>query len=123
MTPFEACLHKLADVTRTDAQAAFDRLEQLESARPTASQLARGALVGSVAGPIASNISKVISSGHLHTPREIAGQVVGGLLMGTAVPLAKQTVDAHAEKSVLKDYIGQHSGRLAERIGEKLEPT
>ena len=130
MTPFEVCLHKLAflatapaDVSRPDAQAALDRLETLESARATPGQLARGALVGSVAGPIASNLSKVISTGQFHTPREIAGQVVGGLLMGTAVPLAKQEVDARAERKVLQNYVSGHGGQLAERIGEKLEPT
>jgi hypothetical protein len=114
---------KLAEVGREDAERALNHLETLEFSRPTPAQLTHGALVGSVAAPLAANVSKLVAHGHLSTPREVAGQVAGGLITGTAVPLARSSLDAHLDRKVLRDYVGQHGGRLAERIQDKLEPV
>lgn len=123
ITRFEACLLKLADVTRQEAQRSLERLEGIDAGRPTGGQLARGALVGSIAGPVASNLNRLIGKGEFHSPREIAGQIAGGLIMGTAVPLAKREVDAFAERKVLNDYASSHGGQLAQRITDRLEST
>jgi hypothetical protein len=133
---FQACVRELGalnavtegqlktaayDVTREDAHAALERLQRLESGRPTRGQLLRGAAIGSVMGPLASNASKLISKGEFHSPREVAGQVAGGLIMGTAVPLFRQKVESTAERRTLKDYINAgHGGRLATQIESKL---
>jgi uncharacterized protein YcfJ len=110
-----------ADVTREDASAALGRLHQLEANGPTPAQVARGAAVGALAGPIASNVNKFIGKGEFHSPREIAGQVAGGLIMGTAVPLMRRKLETTAERRTLRDYINAgHSGRLATQIEDKL---
>lgn len=123
MTPFEACLLKLAEVAQDEAQRALNRLEWLETGRPSNEQLARGALIGSIVGPVASGASKLISTGKFHTPREVAGQVAGGLITGTALPFMKHHLDTHAERKKLQDYVSGHHGRLAKRIEQKLEPV
>ncbi len=110
-----------AEVTRQDAQGALGRLEELEATRPTGGQLTRGALVGASVGPIASNISKLISSSKLHSPREIVGQAVSGAMFGGAMPYAKHEVESGAERRKLKSYISAgHGGRLATQIENKL---
>jgi hypothetical protein len=115
-------LQKVAEVTREQAQQALQHLDTLESQKPTAGQLARGALVGSVVGPVASNVSKLISAGHLHTPREVAGQVAGGVIFGTATPLLKHKVETGTERRMLQDYVNSgQGGRLATQIESKLE--
>lgn len=118
----EGQLQKVAEVTREQAQQALQHLDHLESERPTLGQLARGAAVGSVVGPVASNVSKLISAGHLHTPREVAGQVAGGVIFGTATPLLKHKVETGTERRTLKDYVNSgHGGRLVSQIENKLE--
>jgi hypothetical protein len=119
---FEAFVsEKLAEVTREQANEAVERLDAIEHSRPTLGQLSRGALIGSLVGPISSNTSKLISSGHLHSPRDIAGQIAGGVVFGTAAPLLKYKVESGAERKVLEDYINQgHGGRLATQIEHKL---
>lgn len=110
-----------AEVTRADAQSALEHLEELEATRPTTGQLLRGAALGATIGPISSNVNKLISSGHLNTPREIAGQVAGGLLFGTAMPYAKHELDSGAERRKLRNYVDAgHGGRLATQIENKL---
>ena len=89
--------------------------------RPTLGQLGRGALVGSVVGPVASNVSKLISEGRFNKPRELAGQIAGGAIFGTAAPLLKHKVETSAERKLLQDYINEgHSGRLSSQIESKL---
>lgn len=113
----EGQLKAAADVTRDDASAALDRLKRLEGGRPTSGQLLRGAAIGALTGPLASNVNKLISKGEFHSPREIAGQVAGGLIMGTAVPLVRQKIESSAERKTLKDYVNAgHGGRLATQI-------
>lgn len=111
-----------ADLSRDDAEHALHRLEGLETARPTGGQLLRGAAVGAIASPIASNISRLISHGEFTHPRDIAGQVAGGLVMGTALPFAKHKLETGAERKTLRNYIEQSPrGRLAKDIETKLE--
>lgn len=125
MISFHAAIEELAktaEVSREQAQIALERLDDLEHQKPTMGQLGRGALVGSVVGPIASNVSKLISAGHLHSPREMAGQIAGGAIFGTAAPLLKHKVESGAERKTLKDYINAGGGgRLATQIENKLE--
>jgi hypothetical protein len=110
-----------SEVSREDAQAALQRLQRLEASGPTRGQLLRGAAIGALTGPLASNVSKVISQGEFHSPREIAGQVAGGLIMGTAVPLVRQKIESTAERRTLKDYVDAgHGGRLVNQIESKL---
>lgn len=114
-------LAKVAEVTREQASHALQRLDELEHQRPTAGQLGRGAIVGSLVGPIASNVSKLVSSGKLHTPREIAGQIAGGTIFGTATPLLKHKVETGTERRTLRDYVESgRGGRLATQIESKL---
>lgn len=113
---------KLAsDVSRDDAAAALERLQALEASGPTGAQMLRGAAVGALAGPLASNVNKLIGKGQFHTPREIAGQVAGGLIMGTAVPMMRRKIESTAERRTLQNYIeAGHGGRLASQIEDKL---
>lgn len=115
-------LAKVAEVTREQAQHAMERLDDLEHQRPTMGQLGRGALVGAMVGPIASNVSKLVSEGRFSKPREIAGQIAGGTIFGTATPLLKHKVETGTERRTLRNYIesGQ-AGRLANQIESKLE--
>jgi hypothetical protein len=120
-SPAVPFLAKLAEVTREDASAALERLQQIEQSGPTRAQLIRGAAVGALTSPLASNVSKMISKGELHTPREIAGQVAGGLIMGTAVPMMRRKVESTAERRTLRDYVDAgHGGRLANQIQDTL---
>jgi hypothetical protein len=115
-------LQKVAEVTREQAQAAMLRLDELEHQKPTLGQLGRGAAVGSIVGPIASNVNKLISKGEFNTPREIAGQIAGGAIFGIATPLIKHRVETGTERHALRDYVNQgHGGRLATQIENKLE--
>jgi hypothetical protein len=109
------------EVSNEEAERALQRLQHLEASGPTRGQLLRGAAVGAVTGPLASNVSKLISKGEFHSPREVAGQIAGGLIMGTAVPLVKQKIESSAERATLKNYVesGRH-GRLATQIESKL---
>jgi hypothetical protein len=110
-----------AEMTRQDAQSALQHLEELEATRPTTGQLLSGAALGATIGPISSNVNKLISSGHLNSPREIAGQVAGGLLFGTAMPYAKHELESGAERRKLRQYVDAgHGGRLATQIENKL---
>lgn len=116
-------LAKVAEVTREQAQTALGRLDELEHQRPTLGQLGRGALVGSMVGPVASNVNKLISKGEFHSPREMLGQIAGGAIFGTVTPLLKHKVETGTERHILKDYVGSgHEGRLATQIESKLEP-
>jgi hypothetical protein len=110
-----------AEVTREDARGSRAHLEELEATRPTPGQLGRAALLGATVGPVASNVNKLISSGKLHTPREVAGQMAGGVLFGAAMPYAKHEIESGAERRKLKRYIAAgHGGRLATQIETKL---
>ena len=114
-------LAKVAEVTREQAQHAMERLDDLEHQRPTLGQLGRGALVGAMVGPIASNVSKLVSEGRFSKPREIAGQIAGGTIFGTATPLLKHKVETGTERKTLRNYVesGQ-GGRLSHQIEHKL---
>lgn len=114
-------LEKTAEVTREQAQHALTRLDELDHQRPTAGQLGRGALVGSIVGPIASNVGKLISEGRFSKPRDIAGQIASGTIFGTATPFIKHKVETGTERKTLKNYIDSGGGgRLATQIENKL---
>lgn len=119
----EGQLKAASDVTQEQAETALKRLAYLDAGAPTAGQLSRSAAVGAIATPLASNISRLISHGEFSRPRDIAGQIAGGLVMGTAMPLAKHKMETSAERRVLRDYINQgRHGRLTHQIESKLNP-
>lgn len=120
VTPYQ--LQKAAEVTKDQAQVALSRLDELDHQRPTLGQLGRGAAVGSIVGPIASNVNKLISKGEFNTPREMVGQLAGGAVLGIAAPLLRHKVETGNERHLLRNYVNEgHGGRLATQIETKLE--
>lgn len=126
MTSFEACLQELLklahEASKEEALGALDRLEGIERARPTAGQMARGAIIGGAVGPAASAVGKLISHGHFQAPREALSQAVTGALAGSAVPFIKNRLESTAERRMLRNYVDQGVGgrRLATQIEQKL---
>ena len=115
------------EVSTSEAVTALKRLRELEARKPTAGQVARGAVAGSVGG-MAASLARGAVSGKL---REGVGEAlqaptVGGKLkalgkgalkgageaaagsaaFGATVPFVRQYLDTGAEKAKLKEYLG-----------------
>lgn len=118
---------KLSAVTREEAEGALKRLKTLEETKPTAGQVARGALAGSAAGTTAALASNLLSGNLAKGVREawkaptIAGKVgkmglsalrtAGGAAGGSAafgatLPTVRGHLDRQAEIAKLKEYLG-----------------
>jgi hypothetical protein len=121
---------KLAEITPEQASTALQRLEDLESAKPTGGQLARGALAGAAAGPISLLASKGVSGEALRGLQSAvaapglagkargllqaskgAGRMVlersaGGAALGAIMPNVKHRLDTEAEMAKLREFMG-----------------
>ena len=115
-------LDKLAsEVTSEQAAVALKKLRTLEKSKPTGGELARGAAVGAVAGPVAANLSKVIAGGPkaglTKSLREIAGQAASGAVYGGGLPFVRHRLERAAEMQKLREYAGEHKrGTLRGKI-------
>lgn len=132
-------LTKIADnVSSQEAIAAVKRLRELDANKPTADQLARGALTGALVGPAAAlanravsgELGKGISSGvsqAMSAPtrggkalglgkalvggiRGLGGAAAGSAVVGAGLPSVRRHFDQEAEKAKLRDYLGQSRG-------------
>ena len=110
--PIEALPQK-NDVSREEAQYALQRLNRLEESKPTRGQIARGAMVGSVVGPIAGLTSRAITgSKALNAPvfqgaRGLAAMAGHGAVFGGLMPAISSRIERESEKSKLRKFLGQ----------------
>lgn len=136
VTPFQ--LEKLAEdksdrISTWEALAAYKRLKRLDKKKPETGQLARGAGVGAVAGPIILGVGDLIAGKHgkgvkksigkalqIGTRKVLARAAVGAGY-GGAIPYARHKVEHEYEKGKLKKYISEHKGgKLRKKLKRKL---
>lgn len=131
-----------AEVTSDQALAAVERLRQLDRERPSPSQLARGALAGSVAGTAAMAARSLVDGkmvggvrramtqptlgGKLKSMGLDALQNTGAVTAGSAVsgallPMVSRKLDSTAEKAKLEQYLGTNQrGRARTHLAKTL---
>jgi hypothetical protein len=106
---------KLARVTAEQAQESLKRLKELQDLRE--GELARGAAVGALAGPVISGTSRVISG--VRRPqnivRQVAADAVTGAAFGGAIPFARNQLERTVEREKLKDYAEAGRSRTMRR--------
>jgi hypothetical protein len=122
--------------------SALKKLRELEAQKPSAGQVARGALAGGVAGMAASSARGLVSGGikssitdALQAPTaagkvgRLAGGAVKGLgsamagsaAFGSTMPFVRGYLDREAEKATLKQYLGSgEGGRARQQIKRTL---
>lgn len=110
-------LEKLGAITDDQAEAALEKYEALEKARPSAGQVGRYAGLGAVAGPAVGAIGNAVKGKHplnFGANKKILGvlgeSAKGALGMGV-VPIVRHHLDREAEKSVLRRYIKEHEAQ------------
>lgn len=116
-------LEKLATVTPEQAVAAKENIQQLEKAKPSAGQLARGALVGSAVGTTAGLVSKAIGGnfkkGLKPNARDVAALMASGAIFGSATPVAKYHMEHQANQRKLDEF-AHPKPPLVDRVKETL---
>lgn len=132
---------KLSAVTREEAEASLKRLKTLQETKPTAGQIARGALAGSVAGT-ASQVAKGLVTGDvkrgivhvLEQPttrgkakalaagalKNFGGTLAGSAALGSTLPVIRGHLDREAEKEKLREFLGQETNSPAHRKVKKV---
>lgn len=105
-------MKKVADeesITTEQAENALGRLRKLEREKPTAGQLARGAITGAVVSPTASLVGGLVGGtgpkGVFRSARGALGSAVGGAVFGAALPMVRRRLDVEAEKGQLRAYL------------------
>jgi len=132
---------KLSAVTREEAEASLKRLKTLEETKPTAGQIARGALAGGVAGT-ASQLAKGLVTGDLKRGiatameqptargkmnalavsalKNVGGTLAGSAALGSTLPTLRGHLDREAEKEKLREFLGQKADSRAHRKVKKV---
>ena len=112
-----------------EATAALKRLNKLEKEKPSAGQIARGALVGSVVGPTASLAWRTAAGkrGRAGFPiwmgaRAQAAHAAHGAVYGGVLPAGRQKLERESEKQKLREYVGQNRrgtlrGKIKSTVG------
>ena len=120
------------------------RLRKLEKQKVTPEQLTRGALAGGVTGTLARTVntvatgalpgavadavrapgglkgkSKALGKSVLTGLRESGGAAAGGATYGAALPSIKGHLDREAEKSKLREYVGESRGGAVRNKAKK----
>ena len=119
-------LGKLAEVSSEQASAALRRLKDLDRDAPNVGSLGRGALVGSLVGPMATVTSRMVSKGpkaflEPATYRDLAGSAVSGGIFGGFTPYLRHRLEHGAEEQKLREYLGEaHKGRLRGQVKKTL---
>lgn len=127
-------------VSREEAEQALGRLQNLESTKPTAGELARGAAVGAAITPLATLAGRVVSGDKLlgdlaektegiKNPklrtlgkgvaalRNLGSSAASGAFFGGAIPAVRGEVEREAERKKLRNYLGQpQPDGLARRV-------
>lgn len=131
------------DVSRHEAVDALKRLKKLESEKPTASQLSRGALAGGIVG-VGSNLARGLVKGEvteglseamrakgvggkalalgkslgrgLHNS---AASAAGSATFGALMPVVRGHLDREAEKDKIREYLGREKGGKLRRASKK----
>lgn len=107
-------LTKMAAVSDQAVLNSVKRLDKLEQDKPTVGQVGRAAGVGAALGPVASLAQRAIAGrkasgglGPYRGPRDLAASAVHGAIAGGFVPVLRRSVDQHAEKKTIKNYLNQ----------------
>jgi hypothetical protein len=126
--PWARLLRKYAEapapaVSEAEAEAALHRLRRLEETKPTADQAARGALVGSVVGPVAGVLNRAISGPAARTgpvvpgARALIAMGVHGGLFGGLMPVITSKLERQAERRKLQRFLDARSGTKSVESG------
>lgn len=136
-------LEKIAEGTSTaEAVEALRRLKELEANKPSASQIARGAVAGTAAGLAAQVAREGVSGGlkkgigeALKAPTvkgklwglgkgaltNLGATAAGSAAFGATLPMARQYLDSGAEKARLREYLGTSKrGRTRREVAKVL---
>lgn len=108
-------------VTEEEAQGALDRLDRLDSIKPTAQQVARYGMIGAVATPSINALGNAIKGkplfdrgpGKMGLVRSIASDAAKGAIGLGLVPVIRHQADRSAERKTLTRFIEDDSDKLA----------
>lgn len=112
-----AALRKHA-VSEDQARRSLDRLDSLESNKPSRGQAVRYGGIGAVGGGVAGMLGNAIEHGGPlkgGTPRarvlNVAANAAKGALAGGAIPLARNQLDRRAEIGTLRNFMSEQERR------------
>lgn len=98
---------KLAYVTSSQAQDSLKRLKELKELRE--GELARGAAVGALAGPLITGAGRLLSGAKSpkRAVRQLASDAFTGASFGGALPFVRNQLEQTVAKEKLRDYVAE----------------